>query len=117
MWNVYVASSWMRWEVRPALREGVAGLIGEGLRGAVAAEMVAEREFSSEGVEPIRVIFFDRRSVRGIAGSLKGGFWRPSLGVIRSFWLEGGMERSEAIVEERSSRVDVVGNLSVVGFP
>src|ERR1700722_2582744 len=107
----------MRWEVRPALREGVAGLIGGGPRGAVAAEIVAERELISEGVEPIRVIFFDRRSVRGIAGFLKGGFWRPSLGVIRSFWLEGGVERSEGIVEERSSRVAVVGNLSVVGFP
>jgi hypothetical protein len=69
--------------------------------------MVELREETAAAVLPIRVIFLPARSVRGVLGALKGGFWSPSLEAIRNFWFEGGIERS---VATRSERSDIVAS-------
>ena len=45
-----------------------------------------DREESSEGRGARRMIFFERRVVRGRMGLGKGYFRMPGLGVMRSFW-------------------------------
>lgn len=46
---------------------------------------------------------------------LKGGFCRPSLGAIRSFWFSMGIckEEDEEIFDARSSRVAELGSVNV----
>lgn len=76
---------------------------------------VARTELSSEMEEAVlprsvilRLEMEDSESV----GSLKGARRRPGLGVMSSFWLEGGMEKSFSICEERSDIVALEGNMS-----
>jgi len=107
VWNVYWDSSCMR--LGSTYLDGFAVGIGE-RRGVEALAMAALRVETSFSVEPMRVIFLERRSLRGREGFLKGGWRRPSLGVIRNFWLERGMERSDSIFEERSVRTASLGN-------
>lgn len=35
--------------------------------------------------------------VMALSVSLKGGFFRPTLGLIKNFWLEAGMEKLSAM--------------------
>ena len=65
-----------------------------------------EREERSEGEGARRRIFLERRVDRWREEE-KGGLRRPSLGVMRNFWWEGGMERSVEMVVERSVIVEL----------
>lgn len=46
-------------------------------------------------------------------GSLKGGFRRPSFGIM-NFWFVAGIEREEETASERSAIVAEVGRVSVM---
>jgi hypothetical protein len=46
--------------------------------------------------------------VRGVLCALKGGFWRPSLEAMSSFWFEGGIETSVARHSEMRKRMYAV---------
>ena len=91
--------------------------MGPGFRGVVAADIEALSEDTSAVVLPMRVIFLVLKSLRGIAGFLNGGFWRPSLPPMSSFWFEGGMESSSAILSERSDIVASCAKDNVMGLP
>lgn len=64
-----------------------------------------ERAVSSFAVGARRRIFLETRVERGRDG--KGDLRRPVLGVMRSFWLGGGMERVAWMEFERSVRVEL----------
>ncbi|CAL3966886.1 unnamed protein product [Diplocarpon coronariae] len=59
---------------------------------------------ASATVLPSNVTFLSASVESSSAGSLNGGFRKPSLDII-SFWFEVGMESASAISSERSSRV------------
>ena len=65
----------------------------------------------SEGVLPRRVIFLERRVDSGRGEVVNGGLRRPVLGVMRYFWLVGGMERVAVMVAERSVVVALWGKV------
>ena len=73
------------------------------------------REERSDGVGARRRIFFRWKGARGRSG--KGGARRPGLGVMRSFWFWGGIERWVWIIVEREVRVEKGGRVKVWDVP
>lgn len=94
---MYVARSLIFWW--SMCRAGVADFLGvEEVRGEGW-----ERAVSSLAVGARRTIFLETRVERGRDG--KGDLRRPVLGVMRSFWFRGGMERVVWMEAARSVRV------------
>ena len=83
VWNVYVASSWTFRQSRERL--GVAVLIVGSREAGRLVEEDRDSDDNSEGVGARRTIFLLRSVLRCRLGSEKGGFRRPSLGVIMNF--------------------------------
>ena len=78
-------------------------------------EMESFKEDISWVVLPRRVILkrgvVRGREERGV--SANGGFWRPGLGDIRSFWFSVGTETRDSSLEERSISVESGGKDNV----
>ena len=91
--------------------------MGPGCRGAEAVVMCALREAVSAVVLPMRVTFLPVRLESGREASLKGGLRRPTFGLMRNFWFEGGIESSEATLSERSVMVASWAKARVMGLP
>lgn len=112
---MYVVAACRRAKSR--VRDGVAGLMALCGRGVWEVLMEAEREETSAGVLPRRVILRDVRVERRSGLFVKGGLSRPGLGEMRNFWYSGGMERLVLMLVERSKSVAVEGKVRWWGWP